>query len=328
MTCTARRSLLRRAVQCALPAAALALGHSLALAQKEPIRLIVPLTTGSLVDTVARGLSNELSRATGRPVVVENLPGAGGITGTSQLVRAPKDGSTIALVSSNHVINPSIYKSIPFDSMKDVTPITLVCASTMVLVVNPSVQAKNAAELIKLAKDRPGQLYMASSGNGTTLHLAGELFNTQAKVSTTHVPYKGQGPQMTDIIGGQVQMGFLAVATATPHVQAGKLRAIGVSSKTRSPVLPDVPTLAESGLPDYELDSWVALIAPAGLLRGTVDGLHKAFQTALASKEVQSAFAAQGVAVKTSTPEETRAFFEREQEKYAQIIKQSGIKAD
>jgi tripartite-type tricarboxylate transporter receptor subunit TctC len=331
MTPVLTASRTRRRVLTALAAAgALAFGgaHAQGSANSKPLRLIVPLTTGSLVDSMARSISNELSRVTGRSVVVENLPGAGGITGTLQLVRAPKDDSTLALVSSNHVINPSIYASVPFDSLKDVTPITVLGASTMILAVNPSVQAKTTQELIALAKASPGKLNFASSGNGTTLHLAAELFNVQAGVKTTHVPYKGQGPAITDLIGGQVDAAFIAVATGAPHVKSGKLRALGVSSTTRSPVLPEVAPLAETGLPQYSLDSWVAVIAPPNTSRAKVLEWQEVFRKVLASKEVQDAFAAQGIAPKGTTAEWTAEFFKSEHEKYARVIQQTGIKGE
>lgn len=318
----------RRAVLAAFAAAATLACAGAQAQTAKPLRLIVPLTTGSLVDNMARAITNELSRVTGRSVVVENLPGAGGITGTLQLVRAPKDDSTLALVSSNHVINPSIYPSVPFDSLKDITPITVLGASTMILAVNPSVPAKTTQELIALAKASPGKLNFASSGNGTTLHLAAELFNVQAGVKTTHVPYKGQGPAITDLIGGQVDAAFIAVATGAPHVKSGKLRALGVSSTTRSPVLPDVAPLAENGLPQYSLDSWVAVIAPPNTPRAKVLEWQEIFRKVLASKEVQDAFAAQGIAPKGTTAEWTAEFFKAEHDKYAQVIRQTGIKGE
>lgn len=324
-----RRRLLQAALGGALLAAGTAQAQSPAPAQAaKPIRLIVPLTTGSLVDNMARAISNELSRVTGRPVVVENLPGAGGITGTQQLVRAPKDNSTLALVSSNHVINPSIYPSIPFDSLADITPVTVLGASTMILAVNPALPAKDTQELIAYARANPGKVNFASSGNGTTLHLAAELFNLQAGVKTVHIPYKGQGPAVTDLIGGQVDAAFIAVASGAPHVKSGKLRAIGVSSTTRSAALPDVPTLAETGLPAFSLDSWVAVIAPPGTPKPQVDQWLEAFRKVLASKEVQDAFAAQGIAPRGNTPEWTADFMKAEYNRYAQVIKQTGIKAD
>lgn len=290
-----------------------------------PIRLIVPLTPGSLVDSVARAMSEDVAKVAGRPVVVENIPGAGNIIGTSQMVRSKPDGLTLAMVSSNHVINPSLYKSIPFDSLKDISPISVVGTSTMVLAVNNDVKAKTPAELVALMKAAPGRLNMGSSGNGTTLHLAGEMLLKQAGVKAEHIPFSGQGPLLTSLMGGQVDFGFVAVATGTPLFQAGKLRALAVSGKTRSPVLPDLPTLAESGYPEYDLDSWVAVIGPPGLPAETVDYLHKTFKQALASAKVASTFASQGILPLGSTPAETSAYFQSEYDKYAALIKSLGI---
>jgi 3-isopropylmalate dehydrogenase len=258
-------SIPRRALAAAL-ALSLALPLTTVSAQSDkPIRLIVPLTTGSTVDTVARAMSAELAKATGHAVFVENLVGAGGVTGTTTLVRAPKDGLTLGMVSSNHVINPSIYKSIPFDSIKDITPITVIGTVPLVLVVHPDVPAKNLKELIALAKAKPKTLNYGSAGNGSVLHLAGELLSIEAGIEMQHVPYKGTGPLTTDLIGGQVQLGLISVTAAAPHVKAGKLRALGVSTPKRSAALPEVPSLAEEGLPNYSFDAWIALIGPAGL---------------------------------------------------------------
>ncbi|WP_342131040.1 Bug family tripartite tricarboxylate transporter substrate binding protein [Hydrogenophaga sp. OTU3427] len=302
---------------------------SLVWAQSDkPLRLIVPLTTGSTVDTVARSLSNPLAQASGHPVVVENLPGAGGMTGTAQMVRAPKDGLTLALTSSNHVINPGIYKKPLFDALKDITPITVVGTVPLVLVVSPSVPAKNAQELIALLKARKGEMNIGSAGNGSVLHLAAELFASEAGVDITHVPYKGTGPLVTDLLGGQVQAGFVSVTAAAPHIKAGKLRAIGTSTKQRSAVLPDVPTLAESGLPNYAFDAWLAVIGPADLPKATVDKLFQDVKKAVSSTEVQQAFAAQGIATIVSTPEQTVGFFKAELDKHLALVKKSGATAD
>ncbi|MDB5885386.1 MAG: transporter substrate-binding protein, partial [Polaromonas sp.] len=244
---TSRRTSLRLLLS-AVSALALSSGLSAhAQGSGKALRIIVPLTTGSTVDTVARAMSVELAKAMGQPVVIENLPGAGGVTGTAQLVRAPKDGQTIAMISSNHAINPSIYKNVPFDAVKDFTPISVFGTVPLVLVVNNSVPAKNTRELVALAKASPGKLNYGSAGNGSVLHLAGELLKEQTGAFITHIPYRGTGPLTTDVMGGQGDMAFLSVTAAAPHIKSGKLRAIGVSTRARSAVLPDVPTLAESG---------------------------------------------------------------------------------
>jgi len=310
---------------------ALALGAQPALSQSypsKPIRLILPLSTGSTGDVVARILSGPMSKALGQQLVVENLPGAGGVTGTQQLVRAPKDGYTVALITSNHVINPSIYKSIPYDSLKDITPITVIGNSPLVLVVHPGVAAKNTQELIALAKAKPGALNYGSAGNGSVLHLAGVLFATEAGIDIRHVPYKGSGPLVGDLLGGQVEMGILGLPSVVGQVKSGKLRAIGVTTRQRAAVMPDVPTLAESGLPNYNFDAWIAFIGPAGLPQTVADRIYAETKAALAMKEVQDAFAAQGLVAMGSTPEQTLQFFQSELAKHTKLVKQSGAALD
>jgi len=309
----------------------LGLGLPAALVQAQadkPIRVVVPLSAGSTVDAVARAMSNQMAKVMGHPIVVDNLAGAGGMTGTVQVVNAPKDGLTIGMISSNHVINPSIYKKVPFDSLNDVTPITVIGTVPLVLVVNPSVPAKNTQELIALMKSKPGAINYGSAGNGSTLHLAGEMLSSEAGVDIKHIPYKGTGPLASDLLGGQVEMGFLSVTAAAPHIKSGKLRAIGVSTKQRSAILPDVPTLAESGLPNYSFDAWIAAIGPAGLPKPIVQKYYADFKTVLAQKEVQDALAAQGIAVINSTPEQAAPFFKAELEKHAVLVKKSGATAD
>lgn len=292
------------------------------------LRLIVPLTTGSTVDTVARAMSVELAKSMGQPVVIENLPGAGGVTGTAQLVRAPKDGQTIAMISSNHVINPSIYKNVPFDSLKDITPISVFGTVPLVLVVSNSVAAKNTRELVALVKSKPGKFNYGSAGNGSVLHLAGELFKEQSGAFITHIPYRGTGPLTTDVIGDQVDMAFLSVTAAAPQIRSGRLRAIGVSTTTRSAVLPEVPTLAESGLPAYSFDAWLALIAPGGTPQPVVQDLYQKFRSALATKDVQDKLAAQGITVLHGTPEQALPFFKSELAKHAKLVRLSGAVAE
>lgn len=316
-------SLIRQArhVLAALIAATASLSPALA---QSPIRLIVPTQAGSQADAVARAMSQSLSKNLGHSVVVENLPGAGGVPGTQQIVRAPKDGSILGLISSNHVINPFIYKNIPYDALKDITPITVIGTLPLVLVLNPSVRAINTKELIALLKSKPGEFNYGSSGNGTVLHLAGQLFASEAKVEVSHVPYKGAGNYTTDLVGGQVQFGFLTLQTVLPLVKAGKLKAIAVSTAQRVPALPDVPTLAESGLPKYAFDAWLAIVGPAGMQTQNVAQLQSKIKTTLQDKDVQAQLAQQGVLVSTSGAEGTSAFFKTELDKHAKIVKQAG----
>lgn len=327
---TARmRFLLCSTALCATIAATVGAGFGVSPARAQPgdgkaVRMIVPTQPGSQADAVARVLGQSLGKHLGQSVVIENIAGAGGIPGTQQIVRAPKDGSTLGLISSNHVINPFIYKSIPFDSLKDITPITIVGTLPLVLVVNPAVPASNARELIALLKAKPGEINYGSSGNGTVLHLAGQLFNSEAQVQAKHVPYKGAGNYTTDLLSGQVQMGFLTVPAVLPLLKAGKLKAIGVSTPERVPTLPGVPTLAESGLPKYSFDAWLAIVGPAGMDQALVSGLQTRIKATLREKDIEEKLAAQGLVIVGNTPEEAAPFIKSELDKHARIVKQAG----
>lgn len=289
-----------------------------------PIHLVVPSSAGNVADLVARTLAAPMAKALGQPVVVENIAGAGGITGTDKVVRSAKDGYTIALASNNHAINPSIFKSMPFDSLKDIAPISVVGTTPLVLVAHPSLPAKDVRELIALVKARPGQINYGSAGNGTVLHLAGVLLLSEAAIDITHVPYKGFAPMLSDLLGGQIQLAFAGVPSVAAHVRTGKLVALGISTPQRSAVLPDVPALAEAGLPGYSFDAWLALIGPAGLPAAVVERLHAAARTALATPEVQEVFAAQGLIAVGSAPDAAARFFRSELDKHAKLVKRSG----
>ena len=293
-----------------------------------PIRVVVTSSPGSTGDTTIRILAPALEKALGQAVVVENVPGSGGIAGTEKVVRAAKDGYTLGLISNNHAINPHIYKSVPFDSAKDIAPISVIGSTPVVLVTYPGVAARSTQELVALAKAKPGVLNYGSAGNGTVLHLAGVLFTSEAGVDVTHVPYKGVAQMTADLLGGQIEMGFAGVATVAPQIKAGKLRGIAVSTQVRSAVLPDVPTLAESGLPNYRFEGWLALVGPAGLPKAVVDRIHGAVKSALAQKEVQEALKAQGVIVEGSTPEVAQQFIDSEMNKHSQLVKRSGAKME
>ena len=316
----------RRLALSASLAALLALTGVHASAQSDrPLRIVVPNAAGSSVDSLARSIGTPLSKAIGQPVIIENLPGAGGITGTVQLVRAAKDGSTIGMVSNNHAVNPSIYKSLPYDTLKDITPISVIGTSPFVLVVHPSVAAKDVKELVALAKAKPGTLNYGSSGNGTILHLAAEAFKSEAGgLDIKHIPYKGTGQLTTDLLGGQIQMAVLGVTGVAAHIKAGRLRAIGVSTKARSPLLPDVPTIAEQGLPRYDMEGWIAMIAPAGVSDAVVSRLYAEAQAVLNNKEVRESLAAQGMTPVGMSPDATARLFKAEVERYARIVKESG----
>ena len=243
-------------------------------------------------------------------------------------MRAPKDGQTIGIVSNNHVVNPSVYKSVPFHAIDDITPITVIGATPFVLVAHPSVPAKNVQELVALARSRPGQLNYGSSGNGTILHLGAEMFVHEAQVQIKHIPYRGMGPLMADVLGGQVQLAVVAVAPAAAHIRSGALRALGVTTAQRTPALPEVPTIAEQGLPNYALEGWIAAIGPAGLPRAEVNRLYEGFKAAVAMSEARDALVAQGYTVQMQTPEATAAFFRTELARMAAVVRQAKVQMD
>jgi tripartite-type tricarboxylate transporter receptor subunit TctC len=292
--------------------------------------MILPVGAGSGVDTIMRAAQGELSKALGgQPVVIENLAGAGGIPGTQAIVKAAPDGNTIGVVSNNHAVNPSVFKSLPYDSINDITPISVIGSTPFVLLVNPAkVPAKNAKELQAFLKAKPGAYNYASSGNGTIIHLAGEMFVDAAGVEVKHIPYKGVGPMVSDMIGGQVEMGVVAVPAAQAHIKSGALRPIGIMSKSRVASLPDVPTLAEQGFPDVDIAGWFAVVGPAKMPAAQVKRIHDAFGTAFASAEVKAAMAKQDNVIAPTTPEAALAFFKSEQERYARLAKKANITLD
>lgn len=304
---------------------------SAAWAQSDkPLRIILPVGAGSGVDTIARSAMTSLSKAfNGQPVVIENLPGAGGITGASALTKAAPDGLTIGLVSNNHVINPSVYKKLPYDTLADFTPIAVMGSTPFVLVVNPAkVAATNVKDLVALLKAKPDAYNYASSGNGTVIHLAGEMFVDEAKVVIRHIPYKSTGAMVTDLIGGQVELGVVALPAVQAHLKSGALRAIGLCGKTRTPAMPDLPTIAEQGLPNYEIEGWFAVLAPAKLPVDQVKRIRDAFVTAFNMPEVKEAMAKQGNVINPTTPEAAVLYFKSEMMRYAALAKKAGITLD
>lgn len=316
-------------------AAAVAFGATLAapavLAQATaPLRVILPVGPGSGVDVIARSAQNALSKALGgQPIVIENLPGAGGITGTQSLIKAAPDGNTIAFVSNNHSVNPSVFKKMPYDSLNDITPITVVGGSPFVLVVNPAkVPAKNAKELQAFLKAKPDAYNYGSSGNGTIIHLAAEMFVDAADVQIRHIPYKGMGPLISDVIGGQVELGVAAVPAVQGHLKSGALRAICIMGKQRVASLPDMPTIAEQGFPEVDVAGWFAVIGPKGLPPVQVKRLHAAVVAAFNDPEVRAAMARQDNFINPTTPEAAAQFFKSEQDRYARLVKKAGITLD
>jgi len=291
-----------------------------------PVKFILPVATASGVDTITRAASPALAKALGHPVIVENQPGAGGIVGTSALVKSAPDGFTLSIVSNNHVIYPSVYKSVPFDPIADITPIAVIGSTPIVIVVNPTkVPAKDVKELVALLKAKPGAYNYGSSGNGTILHLAAEMFFDEAGVKATHVPYKGVGPMLTDLLGGQVDIGALSLPSVQQHLKNGTLRAIGVGTAKRLAAAPEIPTVVEQGLPGYLVEGWFAVIGPAKLPPAEVARIHAAFVTAFSTPEVREIMAKQGNTIDVSTPEYAAQFFRTELAKYAKLVKKTGI---
>ena len=277
-----------------------------------------------------RAAQNALSKALGgQAVVIENLPGAGGITGTQALIKAAPDGNTVAFISNNHSVNPSVFKSLPYDSLNDITPISVVGGSPFVLVVNPAkVPVKTAKEMQALLKSKPGSFNMASSGNGTIIHLAGEMFVDALGVQVQHIPYKGMGPMMTDIISGQVEFGVAAVAAAQGQINTGRLKAIGVLGKQRVASLPDVPTVAEQGFPEVDVSGWFAMIGPKGLPASQVKRLHDAVVAAFNDADVKAAMVKQENFINPTTPDAAAKFLKAEQDRYARLVAKANIKID
>lgn len=311
--------------------AALTLSSAGALAQgtAPAMRVILPVGAGSGVDTIVRAAQNALAKALGQPVVIENLPGAGGITGTQAIVKAAPDGNTIGVVSNNHAVNPSVFKTMPYDGIQDLTPISVVGDTPFVLVVNPNkVPARNAKELQAFLQARPGQTNFASSGNGTIIHLAGEMFIDAAGVDSRHIPYKGMGPMIADLIGGQVEWGVAALPAVQGHLKSGTLRAIGVMGSQRVASLPELPTLAEQGFPDVDVSGWFAVVAPARLPAAQVQRIHAAIVAAFADPEVKAAMARQENIIHPTSPEAALQFFKTEQARYARLVHKAQVKVD
>jgi len=295
----------------------------------KPIRWIVPFAPGGTTDILARTISDKLTIALGKPVIVENNPGAGGGVGAVQTAKAFPDGYTImGGTISTHAINASLYKTLPYDPVKDFTPITLIARVPNLLVVNPDVPAKNVKELIALMKANPSKYTFASSGNGTSQHLSGELFKSMAGVDMQHIPYKGSPAALQDVVSGQVTMTFDNITTAWPLAKAGKLRALAVTTAKRSPIAPDVPTLAEAGLAGYEIGSWQGVFAPAGTPVDVVKRLNTEIVKIINMPDVREKLVGLGAEPVGNTPDEFAALVKSEVVKWAAVVKQSGARVD
>ncbi len=307
-------------------------GAACALAQAnypaKPIRIIVPVAPGGGTDFTARLVGQKLAEAWGQTVVVDNRPGAAGNLGVEIAAKAQPDGYTLVMPITSFPINPSLYAKLPFDTVKDLSPIVLVASAPLLLVVNPSVAAKSVSELVALAKAKPGQLNYANSGSGTTAHLAGELFKRMAGVDIVSVAYRGGGPAVIDLIAGQVQMYFSTIPAALPQVKAGKLRALAVTSSKRVPELPDMPTTSDSGLPGFEVVGWFGLFAPAGTPKPVITRLNGEIVKILNIPETRERLSGHGLIPGGGTPEELGAFLKAEIAKWGKVIKEAGIRVE
>jgi tripartite-type tricarboxylate transporter receptor subunit TctC len=293
----------------------------------KPVRLIVPFPPGGSNDIVARMIATQLGERWGKQVVVDNRGGAGGVIGTDLAAKAPPDGYTLVVVSIAHAVNPWLYK-LTYDPVKSFTPVAILATGPNVLTVNPGLPVHSVKELVALAKQKPGELQYASAGVGTFQHLGSELFKIMAGVDLMHVPFKGGGPAMIDVIGGHTKILFSSLVQALPHIRAGKLRALGTGGSTRVSVLPDVPTIAEAGVPGYEAVNWWGIAAPAGTPQPIVDRLHKELTAVLASPVTQKQFSSEGAEVVQMSSAEFGAFMVRELQKWERVVKEGGIKAE
>ena len=321
-----RRTLLNQtwalaAATCGLPAA---------WAQSDrPVKFILPNATGSGVDAITRAVGPALGKALGASVVVENQAGAGGVVGLQALSKNAPDGNTLSMVSNNVVIFPSVLKSLPFDMPGDFTPIAVVGSTPMVLVVNPQrMSATNSREFIALLKAKPDGYNFGSGGNGTILHLTAEMFLDEAKVKARHIPYKGVGPMVTDLLGGQIDFAVLATPSVQQHIKSGALRAIGMCGDKRTPALPEIPTFVEQGLTGFVSEAWFAVIGPKGMSPALVKKTHEAVVTAFNDPGVREVMAKQGNSINISSVEQSQKAFQTELAKYAALVKKAGIQPE
>lgn len=291
-----------------------------------PVRLIIPFPPGGSNDVVGRLVANQLSEKLGHKVFVDNRGGAGGVLGTEAAAAAAPDGYTLLIISIAHAVNPALYK-LNYDPIKSFAPISIMATGPNVLAVNPQLPVQNVKELLALAKEKPGMLDYASAGVGSFQHLGGELFKLTAGVNLQHVPYKGGGPAMQDVIAGHVKIMFSSLVQTTPFIQSGQLRALGVGGAKRNPVLPDVPTIAEAGVPGYVADNWWGIVAPAGTPQPIVERLYRDVQDVLKSPELTAAFAREGAEAVTMSSEEFTKYIESEIAKWGRVVKEGNIKA-
>jgi tripartite-type tricarboxylate transporter receptor subunit TctC len=296
---------------------------------QRPVRIVVPYTTGGSNDVIARLLAQQLQEAWGQPVVVENKPGAAGNIGASDIAKSAPDGHSLLLTNINIVsMNPGLIANMPFDPQKDFAPISLLGTTALALVVHPSVPANNVRELIDLARKGPGRLNYASSGNGSPQHMSAEMFKAMTKTSMTHIPYRGAAPAVNDLLAGQVQVTIGVVNQLIPHIRAGKLKALGVTTRKRLAQMPDVPTLDEAGVPGYESEIWLGLAAPSATPPAIIEQINQAIRKAMATADVISKLQSQGIDVVVSSPDQMRQRGLEDLKRWGDIIRTAGIKVD
>ena len=292
-----------------------------------PVRILIPFPPGGFNDIVGRIIAAQLTERLGKQVIVENRPGAGGIIAGEMLANAPKDGHTLMIVSLAIAVNPHFYK-MPYDTLKAYAPIAILAAAPTVLSINNQVKFNTVKELIAEAKAKPGELRYASSGTGTFMHMGPELFKLMAGVDIQHVPFRGAGPALIDVMGGDSQMSFASVPSTITHVRSGKLRAIGTGGKTRNLAMPDVPTIDEAGVPGYECGNWIGLVAPAGTPEPIIERLHKELTAAQDSPELKKSFSSEGADVARMSSAEFGGYIATELEKWGRVVKEANIKPE
>lgn len=294
----------------------------------QPITIVVPYPPGGTNDIVARMLGKKLTEQMGQAVIVENRAGASGTMGAGTVARAAADGYTLLLITTGHTIHPALYPKLPYDMKTSFQPISKLTSGPMLVMVNPSLPVKNLAELIALAKSKPGELNYGSAGNGSTTHLTTELIDSIAGIKMTHVPYKGSAPAMMDVISGNAQVVLDLVFSSQPHVKSGKLKAIAITGSKRSPILPNVPTVAESGIPGFEATVWNALVAPAGTPKDVVAKLNAEIRKAMADPKFGDQLRSQGFDADWSTPEQLGTLVSSEMTRWGKVVKDTGTKMD